>query len=159
MNKKKRYSISMLLLLVIMAITACTGKQSDSADNDIVAYKPQYYQYDLTFDGSEGVEPNFYGMFVQGDSLYCISRDDSRMDMVNIIDISTGKHSEKRLDSTASYYRTGTGFAGFKSKKLTIYDENFDKTGEVDLSKFIAELNASGESLLIYNGSNITLYG
>ena len=65
MNKKKRYSISMLLLLVIMAITACTGKQSDSADNDIVAYKPQYYQYDLTFDGSEGVEPNFYGMFVQ----------------------------------------------------------------------------------------------
>ena len=157
MNKKKRYSISVLLLLVIMTITACTGKQSDSADNDIVAYKPQYSQYDLTFDASAGVEPNFYGMFVQGDSLYCISRDDSRMDTVNIIDISTGEHSEKRLDSTASYYRTGMGFVGFKSKKLTIYDENFDKTGEVDLSKFIAELNASGESLLIYNGSNITM--
>ena len=41
--------------------------------------------------------------------------------------------------------------------KLIIYDKNFDKTGEVDLSKFIAELNASGESLLIYNGSNITM--
>ena len=27
----------------------------------------------------------------------------------------------------------------------------------MDLSKFIAELNASGESLLIYNGSNITM--
>lgn len=157
MNKKKRYSISVFLLLVIMTITACSSQQSDSADNSVVSYKPQYSEYDLTFNGSAGVEPNFYGMFVQGDSLYCISRDDSRIDTVNIIDISTGEHSEKRLDSTASYYRTGTGFVGFKSKKLIIYDENFDKTGQVDLSKFIAELNASGESLLIYNGSNITM--
>ena len=157
MNKKKRYSTSVLLLLVVMTITACSGKQSDSTDNTVVAYKPQYSKYEYTFDKSKEVYSNFYGMFIQGDELYCISSNNSRMDTVNIIDISTGEHSEKQLDSTASYYRTGTGFAGFKPNKLIIYDKNFDKTGEVDLSKFIAELNASGESLLIYNGSNITM--
>ena len=135
MNKKKRYGLLMLLLLVIMTITACSLQQSDSADNFVVSYKPQYSEYDLTFDGSAGVESNFYGMFVQGDSLYCISRDDRRRDTVNIIDISTGENSEKLLGSVANYYRAGSGFAGFTSNKLIIYDENFDKTGEVDLRK------------------------
>ena len=157
MNKKKRYGLLMLLLLVIMTITACSLQQSDSADNFVVSYKPQYSEYDLTFDGSAGVESNFYGMFVQGDSLYCISRDDRRRDTVNIIDISTGENSEKLLGSVANYYRAGSGFAGFTSNKLIIYDENFDKTGEVDLRKLISELNASGDSFLLYNGKSIAM--
>ena len=157
MNKKKRYGLLMLLLLVIMTITACSSQQSDSADNFVVSYKPQYSEYDLTFDGSAGVESNFYGMFVQGDSLYCISRDDRRRDTVNIIDISTGENSEKLLGSVANYYRAGSGFAGFTSNKLIIYDENFDKTGEVDLRKLISELNASGDSFLLYNGKSIAM--
>ena len=85
MNKKKRYSTSVLLLLVVMTITACSGKQSDSTDNTVVAYKPQYSKYEYTFDKSKEVYSNFYGMFIQGDELYCISSNNSRMDTVNII--------------------------------------------------------------------------
>ena len=61
MNKKKRYSTSVLLLLVVMTITACSGKQSDSTDNTVVAYKPQYSKYEYTFDKSKEVYSNFYG--------------------------------------------------------------------------------------------------
>lgn len=141
----RRYHIIYTLLCVIaLSITACGAKSQDYAENTPVAmsYSPQYSQYEYTFDAAKEVYSDFYGIFVQGDKLYCISRDKNNKDTLNIIDISTGEHSDRLLGRAAVYFRTVNGFAGFGSDKITLYDSNFENTGEVDLKNFIAERKA-----------------
>lgn len=141
----RRYHIIYTLLCVIaLSITACGAKSQDYAEDTPVAmsYSPQYSQYEYTFDAAKEVYSDFYGIFVQGDKLYCISRDKNNKDTLNIIDISTGEHSDRLLGRAAVYFRTVNGFAGFGSDKITLYDSNFENTGEVDLKNFIAERKA-----------------
>ena len=141
----RRYHIIYTLLCVIaLSNTACGAKSQDYAEDTPVAmsYSPQYSQYEYTFDAAKEVYSDFYGIFVQGDKLYCISRDKNNKDTLNIIDISTGEHSDRLFGRAAVYFRTVNGFAGFGSDKITLYDSNFENTGEVDLKNFIAERKA-----------------
>lgn len=150
MDRRKRYCvIHIMLILIVLSITACNKKESDSDENTAISYVPQYTMYEYEFDKPDDISLDFYGMFIQGDKLYCISRVymgmGSMRDNLNVIDMSTGEQSNRQIGSAASYYRTVNGFVGFASKMLTLYDENFDKTGEIDLSGFIRGIRENGD--------------
>ena len=144
MNRRKRYCmLHILFVLIVLSITACNKKVSDSDENTAISYVPQYSMYQYTSNGS--MEASLKQMFIQGEKIYCISMDSGRMDTLNIIDVSTGKQVDRLLGYSASYFRIVNGFAGFDSNKITLYDENFEETGDLDLKSFIIKLNNDGD--------------
>ena len=141
--------VYIMLILIVFSITACKKKVSDSDENTAILYVPQYSMYEYELNKQQDDASDFYGMFIQGDKLYCISRVymgmGSMRDNLNVIDMSTGEHSERQIGSAANYYRTVNGFASFASNSITLYDENFDKTGEIDLNSFIRGIRENGD--------------
>ena len=144
--------LHILFVLIVLSITACNKKVSDSDENTAILYVPQYSMYEYELNKQQDNASDFYGMFIQGDKLYCISRVymgmGSMRDNLNVIDMSTGEHSERQIGSAANYYRTVNGFAGVTSNSITLYDENFDKTGEIDLNSFIRGIRENGDVFL-----------
>lgn len=156
MDRGKRYCmIHIMLILIVLSITACDKKVSDSDENTAVSYVPRYSMYEYGFNKQQDISSEFQEMYIQGDKLYCISRvyigSGSGIDYLNIIDMSTGEQSDKQIGPAANYCRIVNGFASFASNTLILYDENFDKTGEIDLNSFIRWMRENGDAFFVYD--------
>ena len=144
MKTRKHHIVYLLTMLVMLAgLTACSKKVADSEEENSMSYVPQYSQYEYSFDSMKEVYSDFYGMYIQGNKLYIISRTNPGKgmlrDTLNVLDMSTGGHSDRLLGLAGSYFRTPNGFVGYSSGMLTFYDGSFDSTGKVDLTDFVRE--------------------
>lgn len=137
--------------MMVMGLAGC-GKK-DSADSSTqaqseIVYAPEFTQYEYTIDTKGETFPSLYGMYMNGDMLYMISRSyvgqGSIRDNLNTLNLVTGEKEVRGLGGTAQYDRTQDGYVSYTDKKLIVYDENFEVTGEIDVAAFVNELLSQG---------------
>lgn len=120
-----------------MLLAGCQGKTAGMDEAPDAVYVPSYSRID--FEGSLEGSSISREFFLQGDYLY-----HAGPDVVTAVNLNNGERTEKEIKGS-SWKRTGNGFVSISTmaKKIYVYDESFEQTGEIDLTAYGAALQGS----------------
>lgn len=151
--KDKRILVLLVCLLVLAGnMTGCKKQEDTPEEVPDTVYVPAFSMHEYEFDINNGSNIYFQDMFIQGKLVYAVSHDyvgeGVRKYYLHTMDLTTGECSSRELDSEGiGYFPTPTGYVKNLSEKLLVYDTEFKKKGEIDLTAFCAGLRGEGKTL------------